>query len=147
MLIQFFGSGDCGTRDFLNLMGLLAGIPTFALMTMRLNRPLHLLAVTVWCVFICAYFRRNLAHAVWRDVVLITVYHYIFAGAAYFRERSDRQLFKLKQEVADALRYVWRTHRLKLTAARLSPHTRSRMKLSNPRNASLPTVSHLSRSS
>lgn len=85
---QFFtASNQCGPRDFLNLMGLLAGIPTFALVAMRQSRPLHLLGVSAWAVYMCCLFRNEISSnfSVWRNVLLCTLYHYIFSGAAYFR--------------------------------------------------------------
>jgi hypothetical protein len=55
-------------------MALLAGIPTLALIAMRQNRLVHLIAQTSWTIFmICLFMNQPLAKnnmGLWRNVIL-----------------------------------------------------------------------------
>lgn len=92
---------QCGGRNFLNFFALLAGIPTFALMTLLQNRALHLLGITAWAVGMAGLFvgQPKADLPMWRNVILAGVFHHILVWAAFFRERADRQLFTLRSQL------------------------------------------------
>lgn len=107
--LQFFGAvAKCGGRTFLNFFALLAGIPTFSLMTLLQNRALHLLGITAWALCMVALFMEQPKAdlPMWRNVILASVYHHILVWAAFFRERADRQLFTLRSQLKAQYRAV-----------------------------------------
>lgn len=131
---------------------MLAGIPTFALVAMRQNRAVHLFGASTWAIFMCCLFRHeiNSNFSVWRNVLLCTLYHYIFAGAAYFRwvkflclltsrEHSDRQLFMLRAQLKAQYRWVHQLSESSLVG-QYKPLKRWSAKRSSQRSVSYLTV-------
>lgn len=70
---QFFWLPNrCGDRNFLNLLGVLYGLPTLPMIVLRQNRVVHILIATLWLALSAALFMRapNVPRAFARNLVM-----------------------------------------------------------------------------
>ncbi|KAL1405534.1 hypothetical protein Q8F55_009172 [Vanrija albida] len=104
----FQGVPGCGQKLFLYYMGILMGFPSIAIMAMRQNRLFHLLGVVSYFIAAgCLLFNQpSVPRLFYRNPAMFGLYHAFLVGTSYVRERNDRQLFQLRQQLKMQYRAV-----------------------------------------
>ncbi|OCF42763.1 two-component system sensor protein [Kwoniella heveanensis CBS 569] len=97
----FSDNNTCGSRNFLNLLGFAFGQPTLGLLTMREHRVCAVFGAVVWLV-LCGSLvmtQGNSPKLFFRNIVFFGLFHAFLIGASFLKERSDRQMFALRQQL------------------------------------------------
>lgn len=125
---QFFGGANstCGTRNFLNFLGFAYGMPTLAILALRQSRGMAALGAVQWLVVVGVLlvhqghapklFYRNMVNCksttftaygrLLMENRIVALYHAFLIATSFLRERSDRQLFALRQQLKIQFRRV-----------------------------------------
>ncbi|WVR07277.1 hypothetical protein IAU60_004318 [Kwoniella sp. DSM 27419] len=97
----FAETNQCGSRNFLNLLGFAFGQPTLGLLTMREHRVCAVFGAAVWLVLcgVLVMTERNSPKLFFRNIVFFALFHAFLICASFLKERSDRQMFALRQQL------------------------------------------------
>jgi hypothetical protein len=115
----FFSTNNtCGKKNFLNMLGFAFGQPVLALLAMRQNRFYAMLGAVQWMIVAGVLlmtqnnsptlFYRNMVncgsrtevtHCKRADVVVVALFHAFIIGTSYLRERGDRHMFEMRQQL------------------------------------------------
>lgn len=111
----------CGTRNFLNFFGFAYGFPTLAILALKQNRIAAAFGASQWLVLVGVLlvhqghaprlFYRNLVSCKWNSarseyvfgsyggLWIVALFHSFLIGTSFLKERSDRQMFALRQQL------------------------------------------------
>ncbi|WVO16425.1 hypothetical protein L204_104101 [Cryptococcus depauperatus] len=101
-LCDFFTDhSTCGTRNFMNLLGFALGQPTLGLLTLRENRFSAICGASIWLILtgVLVMAETNSPKLFFRNMVFFALFHAFLIGASFLKERSDRQMFALRQQL------------------------------------------------
>ncbi|KAL7421501.1 hypothetical protein Q5752_003270 [Cryptotrichosporon argae] len=108
-LCNFFATyNSCGPRNFINLLGWAFGLPTLAAIVMRQHRALHAVAAIGWMILIGVLdlSENAVPQLFYRNLIMFALYHAFIILTSFFRERSDRTMFGLRQQLKIQYRAV-----------------------------------------
>ncbi|WRT66117.1 uncharacterized protein IL334_003070 [Kwoniella shivajii] len=91
----------CGTRNFLNLLGFAFGQPTLGLLTLRLHRLTAIAGASIWLILVgvLVLTEKRSPKLFFRNVVFFALFHAFLIGSSFLKERSERQMFALRQQL------------------------------------------------
>ncbi|AFR92243.1 two-component system sensor molecule [Cryptococcus neoformans C23] len=97
----FTNNNQCGSRNFLNLLGFAFGQPTLGLLTMKEDRGMAVAGASIWIILTGALTmtQANSPTLFYRNIVFFALFHAFLIGASFLKERSDRQMFALRQQL------------------------------------------------
>ncbi|WVF71708.1 hypothetical protein IAT40_006516 [Kwoniella sp. CBS 6097] len=97
----FSNNNTCGSRNFLNLLGFAFGQPTLGLLTMREHRVGAIAGAAIWLILcgVLVMTQGNSPKLFFRNIVFFGLFHAFLIGASFLKERSDRQMFALRQQL------------------------------------------------
>ncbi|KAK8864179.1 hypothetical protein IAR55_001425 [Kwoniella newhampshirensis] len=101
-LCGFFSDRNtCGSRNFLNLLGFAFGQPVLGLMTLRENRLCAISGASIWMILVgvLVVTQKRSPALFFRNLVFFALFHAFLIGASFLKERSDRQMFALRQQL------------------------------------------------
>lgn len=92
----------------MHMFGTLFGFPALGLLIMRQNRTIHVFCVTAYVAFSMPFLtvHANVPRIFYRTGASLEVFHIILAVHSFYRERSERQLFLLRQQLNTQYRSV-----------------------------------------
>ncbi|ODO08017.1 hypothetical protein I350_03600 [Cryptococcus amylolentus CBS 6273] len=92
---------ECGNRNFMNLLGFAFGQPTLGLLTLKEDRGFAVFGAASWLILTGALVmsEQNSPTLFYRNMVFFALYHAFLIGASFLKERSDRQMFALRQQL------------------------------------------------
>ncbi|KIR40777.1 two-component system sensor protein [Cryptococcus deuterogattii 99/473] len=97
----FTDNNQCGSRNFLNLLGFAFGQPTLGLLTMKEDRGMAVAGASIWIILTGALTmtQKNSPKLFYRNIVFFALFHAFLIGSSFLKERSDRQMFALRQQL------------------------------------------------
>ncbi|OCF57149.1 two-component system sensor protein [Kwoniella mangroviensis CBS 10435] len=101
-LCGFFSNHNtCGTRNFLNLLGFAFGQPTLGLLTLRENRITAICGASIWLILVGVLVmeQNNSPKLFFRNIVFFALFHAFLICASFLKERGERQMFALRQQL------------------------------------------------
>ncbi|WVQ67940.1 uncharacterized protein L199_006145 [Kwoniella botswanensis] len=101
-LCGFFSDNNtCGTRNFLNLLGFAFGQPTLGLLTLREHRITAICGASIWLILVGSLVmsETNSPKLFFRNIVFFALFHAFLICASFLKERGERQMFALRQQL------------------------------------------------
>ncbi|WWD17522.1 hypothetical protein CI109_101963 [Kwoniella shandongensis] len=97
----FTDNNTCGTRNFLNLLGFAFGQPVLGLLTLRESRLYAVFGASTWLILVgvLVVTEKHSPALFFRNLVFFALFHAFLIGASFLKERSDRQMFALRQQL------------------------------------------------
>jgi hypothetical protein len=101
----------CGTRNFLNVLGFAFGQPVLAVMALRQNRSFAALGACIWIILAGTLlmtgakapilFARNIVNCkgLTYSLTAVGLFNLFLIMTSFLKERSDRQMFALRQQL------------------------------------------------
>ncbi|WWC89586.1 uncharacterized protein L201_004511 [Kwoniella dendrophila CBS 6074] len=101
-LCGFFADNNtCGTRNFLNLLGFAFGQPVLGLLTLRETRLTAIFGASTWLILVgvLVMTEKKSPKLFFRNIVFFALFHAFLIGASFLKERGERQMFALRQQL------------------------------------------------
>nr|XP_018263320.1 two-component system sensor protein [Kwoniella dejecticola CBS 10117]OBR85478.1 two-component system sensor protein [Kwoniella dejecticola CBS 10117] len=101
-LCGFFSDHNtCGSRNFLNLLGFAFGQPVLGLLTLREQRVTAIFGASIWLILIgeLVMTEKNSPKLFFRNIVFFALFHAFLICASFLKERGERQMFALRQQL------------------------------------------------
>ncbi|WVQ72758.1 hypothetical protein IAR50_002318 [Cryptococcus sp. DSM 104548] len=97
----FNDDNTCGNRNFMNLLGFAFGQPTLGLLTLKEDRGFAVFGASAWLIVtgVLLMTEQNSPKLFFRNMVFFALFHAFLIGASFLKERSDRQMFALRQQL------------------------------------------------
>ncbi|WVQ82274.1 hypothetical protein IAT38_004402 [Cryptococcus sp. DSM 104549] len=97
----FSDNNQCGSRNFMNLLGFAFGQPVLGLLTLKESRLCAVVGASTWLILtgVLVMTQKNSPSLFFRNIVFFALFHAFLIGASFLKERSDRQMFALRQQL------------------------------------------------
>ncbi|KAK4683944.1 hypothetical protein P7C73_g6264, partial [Tremellales sp. Uapishka_1] len=101
-LCGFFAAvNHCGNRNFINMLGFAFGQPVLSLLALRQNRLFASIGPCIWLILAGVLLMTGKRAPVlfFRNMVNFGLFHAFLIFTSFLKERSDRQMFALRQQL------------------------------------------------